>query len=225
MTTTTSAASDHQATDSIMLVLRDGTAELHRAAEHHPFQRALAKGELPLDGYVAFLGQMLLVHERLEAGLAQLRTTDPRAAAVVTDQQLQAPYLRADLTHFGVDPAGVERVPATARMVEAIDAIEGSATPVALLGAHYVVEGSNNGSKFIGRVLSRQHGLTPETGLRYFDPYGDAQRDVWLAFKTAMDAQAFTDEERAALLAAAERTFQGIAEISSDLAEGIAAAR
>ncbi len=70
--------------------------------------------------------------------------------------------------------------------------------PLRLLGMHYVLEGSNNGSRFIARHVGRAYQLSTGPGLRYLDPYGDRQRAYWMDFKNAMGKFQFTgaDEER-----------------------------
>jgi len=89
--------------------------------------------------------------------------------------------------------------------------------PASLLGLHYVLEGSNNGSRFIARGLMSAYGLAPGPGLRYLDPYGDEQRERWLAFRATMDEVGFSQEDSDRLLVAARQMFQSIVDISDDL--------
>jgi heme oxygenase len=89
--------------------------------------------------------------------------------------------------------------------------------PASLLGLHYVLEGSNNGSRFIAKGLMGAYGMAPGAGLRYMDPYGAEQRERWRAFRTTMDEVGFSAEDSDRLLESARHMFQGIVEISDDL--------
>ena len=82
---------------------------------------------------------------------------------------------------------------------------------------HYVLEGSNNGSKFIAKRLMSAYGLKPGPGLRYVDPYGDSQRAVWAAFKEAMSAQTISDADTIAMVGMARWTFVGIMSLGEQL--------
>lgn len=203
--------------------LKSETQDLHDAAENHEFQRALFKGQLPLDRYIAYLGQMLLVHEALERRLIEARADVPAIDAIVESWQLQAPYLRADLEALGADSHDIAPLPATSRLIERIKAAA-SESPLRLLGHHYVLEGSNNGSRYIAINVRKAYDLTPGRGDQYLDPYGDQQRARWASFKESMAGVVFTGAEADELVDAAREMFEGIAGISGDLGSPVAAA-
>jgi heme oxygenase len=192
---------------SIMSRLRHATQALHDQAEASPFQKALIAGELPIESYVALLEQLYHVHDALERELDALRRTSPIAAAVLRDEHFQTPYLREDLLHFEREPGASEPHAAVRR-------------PIALLGAQYVLEGSNNGSKFIARRLMSAYALRTGPGLRYMDPYGDSQRAVWAAFKEAMNVQPIADADAIAMIGMARWTFVGIMSLGEELVAG-----
>lgn len=202
-------------TQSVMQRLRESTRDLHDAAEHHDFQRAFAQGSLPRDRYVGYLGQMYLVHKALEGQLRNAAESSEAIRSVVDERQYQVPYLVEDLQFFDVDPDSIEPLPGTRRVVDEINQM--ASEPASLLGLHYVLEGSNNGSRFIARGLMSAYGLVPGPGLRYLDPYGDEQRERWLAFRATMDEVGFSQEDSDRLLAAARHMFQSIVDISDDL--------
>ncbi len=202
-------------TQSVMKRLRESTRDLHDAAEHHDFQRAFAQGSLPRDRYVGYLGQMYLVHKALEGQLRNAAESSEAIRSVVDERQYQVPYLVEDLEFFDVDPDSIEPLPGTRRVVDEINQM--ASEPASLLGLHYVLEGSNNGSRFIARGLMSAYGLTPGPGLRYLDPYGDEQRERWLAFRATMDEVGFSQEDSDRLLEAARHMFQSIVDISDDL--------
>ena len=202
-------------TQSVMQRLRESTRDLHDAAEHHDFQRAFAQGSLPKDRYVGYLKQMYLVHKALEEQLRNAAESSEAIRSVVDERQYQVPYLIEDLEFFGVDPDSIEALPGTQRLIDDIEQM--ASEPASLLGLHYVLEGSNNGSRFIARGLMGVYGLAPGPGLRYLDPYGDEQRERWLAFRATMDEVGFSPEDSDRLLKSARHMFQGIVDISDDL--------
>jgi heme oxygenase len=202
---------------SVMDRLRTGTADLHRSAEGQAFQRRLASAELSREAYIAWLVQMLHVHRALERPLAERMGRDPRFAAL-HPEQLQEPYLLADLSALGVDgehpPAPL---PATAACVARMARCADEA-PLDLLGFHYVLEGSNNGNRFLARRLVPALGLQRGGG-RYLDPYGEEQPLKWAAFKATMNEQPFGRDDMDRLVAAAREMFAAIGAISAELEE------
>lgn len=209
-----------EATPTIMDRLRTQTQPLHDRAEGHDFQRALIKGQLSREAYAAWLGQMLLVHAALERHLRGLRERSASVARVVRDEQFQEPYLLEDLRFFGVEHRMLRAETGAASLIAEIEDAA-AREPMALLGMHYVLEGSNNGNRFIAMALRKAMGLTPGNGDRYLDPYGERQRALWQQFKDDMNACQFTSAEQEAMLRGAEAMFRGIARVSDDLAPHI----
>ena len=201
---------------SVMLQLRDSTAHLHSQAEGHAFQRSLVSGTVTREDYARYLQQMLLVHQALENALRAAAPKVPAINRVVTSEQYQEPYLLEDLRFYGASATAVKPLPSTSALIKRISAAWNS-TPVALLGFHYVLEGSNNGNRFIARAIRGAFRLSGAEGLRYLDPYADRQREVWAAFKTAMDAESFSEADAHAMVDAAKAMFEGITAISQDL--------
>jgi len=155
---------------------------LHQAAETAERPKRMLKGDIGRDLYIALLEQMLIAMRALDDAIADLRPTVPALAAVVTDDQLQAPAIEADLDHFGADPSAITPLPATRRLVETIRA-DAADRPIRLLGLHYVREGANNGNVFLAKTLRTSLGLPADgSGTRHLDPYGaDNQRPRWMA--------------------------------------------
>ncbi len=199
-----------------MAALRDETKEHHDNAENHTFQRALFKGQLGQDEYARFLGQMLLLHEALEQAIRSNNDGHPAFETVIRDYQHQSPYLREDLEFLGSDADSVEPGPGVEDAINRIQAVADDA--LALLGMHYVLEGSNNGSKYIGMSLAKTFGWRPGgPGLRYMDPYGDQQKAYWQAFKDDMGEVEFSDGDIEKLVEAAKSMYGIVASISDDL--------
>jgi len=195
--------------------LRDGTKALHDAAEGHAFQRTLFAGQLPQASYADYLGQMFCLYAALERALTEAQTARPEIADVVKEHNLREKDLRKDLAHFGVDVDAVEPLPATHALIERIGATARE-NPIALLGMHYVLEGSNNGNHFIAKNIRKAYDLDG-VGARFLDPYGEAQRPRWAEYKQALGAVALTEAEADAVLAAAQDMFRAIGRISEEL--------
>jgi heme oxygenase len=192
------------------------TWELHEKAEHHTFQDALVKGAVTREGYVAWLGQMLMIHKALESRLRNLVAANPAVATIVEDYQYQEGYLREDLTHFGVDPDTVTPLPSAQRMIDCFAHLE-NASPIGVFGVHYVLEGSNNGSKFIARAIRKSLNLTDDAGTKYLDPYGKQQVAYWKSFKTALADADFSADDIDTIIKSAKATYMAINGVADDL--------
>ncbi len=201
-------------TTPVMDRLRVDTRELHTAAENHPLQKAQVAGTLPKEDYVATLGQFYLIHRTLERYLRN-HSTNRAIATVVRDFQFQELYLVEDLDHFGLDPQTIKPFPATKRLIARIDALAND--PVGLLAMHYVLEGSNNGSKYIAIAVRHSYGLHDGRGMKYLDPYGDLQRDRWAEFKRDMSAVEFTEDQIDHMVDVARELFTALPEIFDDI--------
>jgi heme oxygenase len=201
-------------TTTVMDVLKESTRELHTAAERHPVEQALLAGTLPRETYVLYLAQMLCVHRALESHLREHECEAP-FSAVLHEHQYQVPYLVEDLRFFGVDPDSVGASPGTGRLVDEIRETA-ARHPVALLGYHYVLEGSNNGSRFIARAVRAAYRLDQD-GTRYLDPYGDKQSEYWQSFRQAMVSVDFGENDIGHIVATAKGMFAGLVSVFDDV--------
>jgi heme oxygenase len=136
---------------NIMQQLKESTRESHNNAESQEFQRLLASGDLPRNLYVKYLEQLWIIVAKNSA-----------LNGVITDDQLQVPFLQQDLEFFGSDPRHVEPTPATQWILGRLDksATEGPA----LIGSHYVLLGSKHGGKFIAHSLQQKYHLNEGKG-------------------------------------------------------------
>ncbi|MEQ8850624.1 MAG: biliverdin-producing heme oxygenase [Phycisphaerales bacterium] len=201
----------------VMSRLRDATRPHHDRAEHHPFQRALAKGQLPLAQYVGWLGQMRHVHERLEAHLDDLAAARPEVRDVLGDDASKLSRIDADLACLGAGPtASIPPLPETANVLRRLDESVG-ADPLRALGMHYVLEGATNGGHYIAMNVAPAYGFEDGRGVAYLDPYGERQREVWSDFKRRMGGVAFSEDEVDRLVHAAAWMFDAIATVSDGL--------
>lgn len=204
----------------IMVQLKESTRAQHDATEHGAFNEQLMKGRLPREAYVQSLEQLFLIHRALEHHLRRFRTELSAFDRVLRDDQFQEPYLREDLGYFGSKVDSIRPLSSTRKFLERIESIAAT-QPVALLGIHYVFEGSNNGSKFIAKAVRRAYQLNDTSGTRYLDPYGDRQTETWKHFKEDMNACVFTPQETIAILQAAGDTFLAVMELHRELYETV----
>lgn len=75
------------------------------------------------------------------------------------------------------------------------------------LGALYVMEGSTLGGRIIAKIIGQQLNLPPETGLSYFEAYGDATEKMWNQFLQLLNDPDFSLLERESVVFSAKSTF------------------
>lgn len=196
--------------------LKESTWELHKHAEGHAIQRGLIQGRLSREMYASLLGQLLCVHRALESALRDLRAARPELGRIVQDGRFQQQRLEDDLRTLGVDVGAVTPLPAAKRLMTTVEMARAE-RPLALLGMHYVLEGSTNGGRFIAKAIRQAYSLEGEAGTRYYDPYGEQQRALWAVYKEEFDALPVSESDRDAMVAAARDMFRAISEIGDDL--------
>lgn len=201
----------------IMATLKAATAEQHRQAERHEFQQMMVRGTLPREVYAEWLGQMLVIHQGLEAHLDRLVEGHPRVAAVFDDGRRKVPVLLEDLAFYGARAEG-EALPATQQFLSLLDRLA-EATPLALLGVLYVLEGSTNGARFIARRIREAYQLPADGGAAFVDPYGNEQPRRWRAFKDAMEELVLSEADTDSITVAAQETFEAVEALGGDLLE------
>jgi len=195
--------------------LREATREAHDVAERHPVQGRMARGAASRVDYANWLEQMHHIWSALDAAVAGAARGDARIAALLKPYHVHAPRIEADLAFLG--RAG-EREPASPGTQQLVDFIRSTgASGAAVIGPWYVLEGSNNGGRFLAKALSRGLEISGPHGLMSLDPHGDAQKDRWLEWRSALDAQHFSDTECTAITDAASRTFAGLTPVFDDL--------
>jgi heme oxygenase len=209
---------EHTESMNIMQQLKDRTREHHNNAEGQEFQRQLAAGELARELYAAYLSQLFLIHELLERRLRESHTALPAIASVVSDNQMQVPFLKQDLGFFGINIAGIRAESATKALLDKIDDAA-LAHPFALLGFHYVLLGSKHGGKFIAHNLQSKYHLNEGPGAIYFDPYGTNFQQIWKSFASGFNELPLTEADETAVIQAAADTFEAIARLNQELLE------
>ncbi len=200
-------------TKPISQMMKEGCADLHEQAEHATIPARMVSGQMSKDEFVAMLQQGVLWNRALDVAILEIRPSSPYLEALVDDAQLQGPYYDADLKFFG-SKAATEPTPGVAALCQDIE----KADALTLLGLHYVREGANNGNRYVAKKLRAAWEAEGSDGFRSLDPYGENQRPRWETFKTTLDAQPFTEEEKAKLVEAGRLMFTRIMAIHDDLA-------
>ena len=191
--------------------LKEGTRETHNQAESSDFQSRLANAELSLDKYGAYLGQLYLVHQLLEKGLAE----DPICSKVAKETQFQTEFLRRDLVALGVNPSEIQPLPPTSEILYRIE--QGTrSNPMSLIGHHYVLFGSKHGGKYIAAQIRKKFSFDADGSL-YFDPYGANFQPQWVEFRTAMDNLETSEPVAQTILQAAREMFSYVGALGYEL--------
>ncbi|WP_053076698.1 biliverdin-producing heme oxygenase [Caenimonas sp. SL110] len=85
------------------------------------------------------------------------------------------------------------------------------ASPAAVFGSLYVLEGSALGGQVISRRLLEVHGFTPDHGAAYFNGHGAQTGRMWREFRQRLDAEVDDcDANRAIASAVAIQTFDAL---------------
>ncbi|MBX3394274.1 MAG: biliverdin-producing heme oxygenase [Phycisphaerae bacterium] len=203
-------------TNPVMQHLKRSTQSLHDETEAAAFNKLLVTGRIPLPAYIDLLGQLLLIHQSFESLIRAQMSSSVPLREVIRDYQFQVGYLLEDLAYFGREIDSIVPRPTTTASIAGLERIA-AAGPIALLGIHYVFEGSNNGSRFIARSLRRTYQLDGTNGTRYFDPYGDRQPEYWAAFKADMAKIDFTAADLNLLVEAAREGFSAVKALHASL--------
>lgn len=160
-------------TNGLADLLKQATAEAHRSAENHAFQRSLVRGLVSRRALARHQSGQLELVRAIEARLGALGSS---GAGFRDAMGAHAARLEADLAGLRNGEPAAAPSPGVRSLSDRLGGE--SWPPQAALGAFYVVEGSMNGNRFIRRALLAAR---PELGghLAYFDPYGEDQRRCW----------------------------------------------
>lgn len=190
----------------IMTQLKQATAEWHDRTEALPLAVAIARGQITRPTYGRLLQALYALHEAYEPHLLrELPNPD-----LVRPDMVRAAVLADDLRAFGVPP---DRNPGPWTGTWLVDLTTlAQAEPWAWLGALYVFEGSRLGSLHLGPALARGLGVPPRPGCGLdYHLAGAAERMVhWRQFKDQVNALPLLPSARAAMVAAAQRTFAAV---------------
>jgi heme oxygenase len=205
-----------QPAPSLAADLKSETRDQHTRAERHPIQAAIVAGQISRREYARLVAQNRHLHEALEHALDHAATRDPRVATVFAPHHRRLANYDNDLASLGLPDADRAALP---HVVAASQWLQGLAqrTPIAVLGALYVIEGSTNGGQFLSRILSKALGVTNTKGLSALDPHADRTRELWAQFRASVDALEVSDIERDQIISTARETFDRMGQIMDDV--------
>lgn len=168
-------------------------------AAHERIERgvALARGEGDLADLRRFLERLHGLHVPLEERLARLPWS---LIGVDFGERRKAALLARDLEALGHDVGSIASLPRCERLPRADELPRG-------LGCLYVIEGSMLGGRVLARSLRRRLGPAARGALGFFDAYGERLEPLWERLVRVLDAAARDPGARAALLDAAQDTF------------------
>jgi len=205
--------------DSVTLsqYLRDGTADVHRAAERSAFVGRFVDGTLDRDAYSRHLLALHGVYATLEDALER-RRGDPRLGEFVLPELWRAAAIASDLAFLrGPDWAGEEPVPAARDYALRLDALD-RGEPIRLVSHAYVrYLGDLSGGQVLKKMAARILALDGD-GLRFYEFPAIADANAFKAeYRRRLDALALADGEREALLDEAREAFRLNAAIFAQL--------
>ncbi len=207
---------DHYSARPLMEQLRDDTHALHKRAEGQQLQTELIRGRLPRRHFVAYLEQLFLIHQRLESHLSTTIVNHPALAHIIKPHHYHLPYIQQDLCDLGRHPQHIKPLASTTACLAWLNHTA-TQRPHALLGAHYVFEGSKNGGRFQAVKVREAYALAGGAGTLYLDPYGDQQADFWTQYKTDMNRAALSQNAQHEMIEAAKSTFRHFINLCQEL--------
>ena len=117
---------------------------------------------------------------------------------IAVKQRHKTPHLEADLTALGQQ--AIDRLPLCTNLPSLISAAE-------CFGCLYVLEGATLGGVVINRHVEQKLGVTPATGGRFFNGYGEQTGSMWHQFRDAITAFSLQSDQQEMVVASALATF------------------
>ncbi len=175
----------------------------HEKLEQLPFGNHLAKGTLPLKGYISQLQAYYLIHRELEQACRSHSIL--QLSMIWREELVKTPLLKADLEDLGAEC--LEEMPAAQGLINLIK----KSQPIELIGILYVFEGSIMGAAVMHPTVCQAYQLS-EKGARYFKGYGSQTRSKWNTFKKNFDKVLENDIiNQPVVIASAQQTFEQVA--------------
>jgi heme oxygenase len=185
--------------------LKEAIAETHDAIEALPLSKSILEGQISRATYRVLLSQLWYVHadlERLLLGAAEL-------VGLVERTMHRTNTIMADLAALEMEIAPIQ--PCTTRTLQAVRAAA-HASPWALLGCLYVLEGSRMGSMVLVKPLSAalKVELRPGQGLDYHLEGMQTRPRDWMQFKARLTALELDADQTQQAIHGAQLMMQGL---------------
>lgn len=171
--------------------------------EHEQLEAALdlMRADFTLANYRELLARYLGFYQSFEAYVQSRADLGWPVASFYVGRQAKQRWLQNDLEVLVDDP------PRPAYLIPADVFSSLFATPSILLGAVYVIEGSMLGGRILTRHFSETLGLTPESGLQFFNGYGADTKMHWQALLKLLEESEFDLACRPEAVSGAKRMF------------------
>ena len=184
--------------------VREESASVHSEAETSALMTDLLEGRLSAEQYAELLAQLQHVYAAIDDGARALRD-DPQIGGLLDPRLDRTVAIAADLAALGAAP--VEPTAATRAYVERVNEVA-STWPLGFLAHHYTrYLGDLSGGMVMAKVLGESLGLTPTTGLAFFQfDIGSApafKRD----YRDRLDALGLSDADAQDFIAESRRAY------------------
>ena len=189
----------------VAALVREASADDHRAAETRGFITALMGGELSLADYTRYLAQLAWVYEALEE-----RGSRPGDPAVFDPELARMAAIESDLASLGAPDwrSTHPPLPATAEYAAHLRAIAGD--DVRYLAHHYTrYLGDLSGGQAIAALVARHYGASPDQlGFSRFDVAEGGIVRYKRGYREAMNALALQPDDVDLLIDEVRRSFR-----------------
>lgn len=181
-----------------METLKAATASWHDALEAHAQSRKIMDLSLSRTAFERLLSFQYSLHQALEPQMTPyLDAHFPQLAYGETRQKLAA--LAKDMQVLKVAQAPPQVSDEDADYIH---------TPAEALGAAYVLEGATLGGQVILRHLKQIPEIAQDEPFHYYGLYGDQVGPRWKTFQSVANASLTEEDDRAAAVDAAVKTFK-----------------
>jgi heme oxygenase len=208
--------------DALSTLLREQTADIHRAAERRPFMVAFFRGQLPRDAYVDWLARQRHLYATLELALDAIPEESP-ARGLVPAALYRTGRIEADLDHL-TDRSWRDhdrRTPATAAYVDRIERVAGF-PPGLIAHAWLRYLGNVGGRDVLRRLAATSTGTDPDDdrGLAFtdFSAVGDEVGPFFRSFHARLDTLPLDRDDTARVVAEGRTGFELNIALTDELA-------
>ncbi len=187
-------------------ILRESIVDRHAKMQELPYVKALIKGDLPLDSYVAHLRAMAIIHGAIEEALRHFPLNSVRDTFLARPSRLA--HLRSDIgfferLHIPDCIAAVEKALYIAANIRTMSLKE----PITLMGFLYVLEGTTLGNKVHLQDVLNALGDKVIGATRYYNGYDDKTILYWHEFKKLLNTLSLKKTEVEGIISTAYRLF------------------
>lgn len=145
-------------------------------------------------------------HEFLQLWEARVRAALPQRLHGWFDERRRGQFAASDVAALGL-----HKDAALQRSAQEAQPLIDLASPDAVFGSLYVLEGSALGGQVLTPRLREHHGLTPEHGASYFHGFGARTGAMWREFRLlAQDEVGHDAARQTAACRAAVQTFEAL---------------